>query len=345
MIVYFLIVSIVIEFLFPDNSPYVWWIQSYMFFMFYFLMEKLKGNNTVNSLNIILRTILIALAFWIFRTLQGLLEDASIARAFTRSNDYTKDLANSGYGGFGLVYSSLLALPLYLNYIRRNQVRILNTLRNIRILSVEVLIVINFILTVLLVIKAGYLLALAIMLSYFLLEFIFKGKSRVVVIKLGSFLAMVSVFFSENLLAKMQDLGMRINANYVRKINDILTFRSSLELENNTLYHRLERYKRSLEIFNDNILFGALSRDDTGKHSAILDTFAHYGFFLGAINLAILTFFLTNYIIPTGNFLNRGVFIVFLTLIFTANNIVGSQGLILFILYPLVIKDYTYAKI
>ena len=344
ILLYFTLVSIIIEFLSPDRTPFIWWIQNYIFFAFYFIMVKMKKSNSLMPRFIILKTILIAQLIWIFRSIQGLTTDTTIARVLTRSNEQAEELSQLGYGGYGLVYSSLLTLPLFVGYVKKNKRRILNAIVQYRFLSVDLLIAINLLLTIVLVFKAGYMLAVVALLLFFILNFVFRGSIITRIVKASLFIGMILLINSRNILNSLGSIVTELNPNYGRKLNDILAYSKEGYLENNTLFHRVERYSRSINVFIENPFLGALSRDDLGKHSAILDAFAHYGLPLGLVYFFCVSFFLVREILPSKIFLNKWVFLLFLLFIFTTNNIVGTQGVVLFIIYPLLINYDSYAE-
>ena len=344
LILYFICVSILGEFLFPDLTPFIWWIQNYIFFAFYFIMLKIKKSNSLFFQKFMLKFILFAQLIWSVRSLQGLSVDASIARILTRSNDQSLELANSGYGGFGLVYSSLLCVPLFFGYIRKNYVGAFNAIIRFKLFNLDLLVLLNLLVTILVIIKAGYMLAIGSLLLYLILWFVFSGGIVSRIVKSGLTIAILFTLLSRKTLILVQDIAMTVNPNYGRKLNDILTYSSSTNIHENTLYHRIERYTRSIKIFLDNPIFGSLSRDDIGKHSATIDAFAHYGVILGLSYLLCTTFFLVKEILPKNPYLDRGVFLLFLIFVFSTNNIVGSQGLILFIIYPLLLNYNRYAQ-
>ena len=344
IILYFISVSVFGEFLFPDLTPFIWWIQNYIFFAFYFIMLKIKSSSSLFTQQYMLKLILLAQLIWATRSLQGLSADATIARVLTRSNDQAVELASSGYGGFGLVYSSLLCVPLFMGYIRKNYKGAFNAIIRLKLFNLDLLVLLNLLVTILVIMKAGYMLAICAVLLYLILGLVFSGGIVSRIVKSGLTLAIFFTLFSRKTLILVQDVAMTVNPNYGRKLNDILAYSSSTNLYDNTLYHRIERYTRSIKTFLDNPIFGALSRDNIGKHSATLDAFAHYGLLLGLLYFLCITVFLVREILQKNQYLNRSNFLLFLIFVFSTNNIVGSQGLVLFIVYPLLLNYAEYAK-
>lgn len=344
IILYFILASIIAEFVFPDNTPFIWWIQNYIFFAFYFIMLKIKNSSSLFFNTSMLKIIMVAQLIWSIRTLQGLSTDATMARVLTRSSDQALELTSSGFGGYGLVYSSLLSVPLFMGYVGKNYKSVFRALIQFKFYNIDFLVALNLLTTLFVIFKAGYMLAIVALLLYLILSVSFSGGIVSRIFKTSLIGIILSLFFSTNTLALVRDVAMDINPNYARKLNDILAYSTSANLHDNTLYHRVERYSRSFEIFVDNPIFGALSRNDIGKHSATLDSFAQYGLALGLLYFLCTTVFLVKEILPKNPFINRQIFLVFVIFVFSTNNLVGSQGLVLFIIYPLLLNYNKYAQ-
>jgi hypothetical protein len=83
--------------------------------------------------------------------------------------------------------------------------------------------------------------------------------------------------------------GAATGTEYSAKVRDI---RDSLldDQSTGTVEGRAERYIRSIKLFVENPVIGTLTFDDVGKHSAVLDRFAQYGFAFGLLFLALLIY-------------------------------------------------------
>jgi hypothetical protein len=142
-------------------------------------------------------------------------------------------------------------------------------------------------------------------------------------------LVLSSVVAVKPVLGLLQDVA--VGTEYDAKLRDI---RDSLEGGRNigAVDARAERYTRSFKLFLENPVIGTLTFDDVGKHSAVLDRFAQYGFGIGLLFLALLAYMPIRMIRSSS--VPIGLTIAFLVVAVgfpMLNNVFMSWGLILYV--------------
>jgi hypothetical protein len=207
-----------------------------------------------------------------------------------RSSEEARELSERGVGGYGLVYAVVLALPFIATLALKKGALSLVSDAPWKRRAARVLIWINFTLAVLLVLNAGY--SIAVLLAAFALLSLIIVRSRrtlslLISICLSALLALVVMVSMSPVLRGLE--GLAEGTEYSAKLADI---RTSLEEGDSagTVEGRTERYERSIRLFFENPILGTLTFDDVGKHSAILDRFAQYGFAVGLLFLLLLLY-------------------------------------------------------
>ena len=330
--VVFVFYTLFIRWLTPDgttiNSQFQLWI------MFFFLLvgESFRRGREGDA-RFCFWLILCVLPVWCFRTLWGLEElGGDVARTVTRSSDEARELLDQGVGGYALVYTAVLCLPFLAHLALRSPGAGKGTPTRWKRLAARWLIWGNFILVVLLVLRAGY--SIALILSTFAIF-------SVILVGARSLLPMAMSIFAVALLAFLASVayapalkyleGAVAGTEYASKFRDI---RRSAEVgvSTGTVSMRTERYLRSLKLFIESPVAGTLTFYDVGKHSAVLDRFAQYGFLIGALFLTLLIH------VPIRALLSREIpgglaigFLVAAAGFPFLNNIFMSWGLVLFI--------------
>lgn len=304
-------------------------LQMLIAFFFLFIWESRKKD--FNSLIPVLNVVLLTLPITYLITLYNLwFVDAHMMRYAVRSSDIARDVAESGIGGYGLAYSTVLMAPaLYALFRFRHSVFVGSWQRK--------LVSINLVLAILLVMSSGFTIAVLTLILTFTV-ILLLGKLTALRIVSSIFVCIIFILFYKPIgLVTLEFVEpYAIGTNYHLKITDM---KHSL-IEGNatgTAEGRTERWTRSIELFKQYPILGTLSDRDIGKHSEILDIFAKYGIGVGILFLFVI-------FQPTVNGFNRrssllkGISLAMLIATIAAlimNNLVAAQGLAIFIILPL----------
>lgn len=286
----FVLYTAVIEWLVPDSSAIsrqfpVWVI------LFFLMVGESFTRGRDGDARFCFWLVLLILPVWSLGTLWGLQTfGMHAARVVVKSTEEARELSGQGVGGYGFVYTVVLCLPFFAGlFFHRDKV-----LKNIRVrwkrAVARFLILGNFLISMLLVLRAGY--SIAVLLSVFSVASVLLIRSRrplpfaISTCFVGLLVLLVGLSIGPALGALE---NVVIGTEYSAKVRDI---RASLEGggSTGTVEGRTERYSRSWEKFTENPLLGTLKFDDVGKHSAILDRFAQYGFVVGLLFLMLLAY-------------------------------------------------------
>lgn len=186
----------------------------------------------------------------------------------------------SGVGGFGYLYSAILALPFGIAWLTRKKEKLLCRIILIYfVVSTYVLAYMSQFFTALIV----SLLVIPIM---WLARRYRKGMNPIVLILIG----IVVFVFMSNLDVILDFFIDTIDLHAVHR--KLLAMKDSLingeSFSNTELGERYERYTRDLDLILHNPIFGSLTFYAVGKHSCFLDFAAQYGLILTAIFAKLL---------------------------------------------------------
>jgi hypothetical protein len=265
---------------------------------------------------------------WLFITLTtySVLHNAS--RLIVRNSDEALELQSSGVGGYGLVYSVFVAVPVicYLLKARVGLTRIQ-----------KILLVLTLVLAVVVVFMAGYAIAVILMtlgLATALLVDRFESKSVTRLAALVLVFVPLAILFLPPMVSWITDASK--GTMYERKVEDVMASLST-EQDVGTVAGRTDRYNRSIDLFVENPVQGVLSFRDIGKHSAILDRLARFGVFFGFMFLYCATFLPLRYMRrpkSLGFGMALSVAIVAIPFCFL-NNVFPGFGYMLFLFFPI----------
>lgn len=329
--------TLAIEMLVPDagelSRHYQVWIM--LFYLLVFESERRHGGDTYRPL---FWLALVLLPVWMWSTINAFgTIDADVARIITRSSQESEELTAQGIGGFGLVYSVVVAIPILAGFVLRPGRLEWNRLPGGRWRKrlAWLLIVVNLVLAVWMVLNAGYSFALLLMVGSLLLVFLVHGRGLVPVIRglvFASLFTVLVVLAMGPFVGFMSDLAR--GTEYQQKFADV---RASFQGDSSvgTVEVRMERYERSLGLFLKNPVLGVLKFDDLGKHSAYLDRFAQYGFAFGAMFVYLMLYLPLR--VARSHFADSGVSfsVLFVAMIFPLiNNVFAAFGFMIFIFYP-----------
>ena len=288
--VVFVLYSAFIEGLVPDsagiNQQFQIWIM-----LFFLLVGESHRRGRSDEAKFCFWVVLIVLPVWELATLWGISTIAAdVSRTISRSSQEARELAGQGIGGYNFIYVVVLCLPFLAHLVFRPVSRKGRGQQQLRWQRriIRLLIICNFVLSILVVIRAGY--SIALILSAFAILSVLLVRSRRS-IPLAMSLCLVGLLVLTAAIALQPALralqGATSGTEYSAKVRDI---QASLEDEKSTgsVEGRTERYIRSVHGFIENPVLGTLTFDEVGKHSAILDRFAQYGLGFGLLFLALL---------------------------------------------------------
>lgn len=332
----FVAYSAIVGYMIEGFSDIVRNFQIYIFLLFLVFYESYRKRD-VRQLRIVFWGALSLFPIWLWLTYRTYGQVHNVSRILVRSSEVALNYRGQGVGGYELVYSMIVAIPvlLYLfKYFYRPDVFRLSS--SARILPMG-LILTNLILGSLVIIKAGYSISVIIFAISIVITIIIGKRSTLLVFRAScTFLIIVLLYFYffvpiMELLANLSKGTM-----YERKFHDLVSFIANEQITG-TLALRTERYLRSVKLFFENPIVGTLSFSHIGKHSAILDRYARYGIFVGTL-FAYTVFYLPLQILKRQRGKNFGMAsaVAFVVICFSfLNNLFSSYGFMVFIFYPL----------
>lgn len=329
--------TLAIEILVPDlgalSRHYQVWIM--LFFLLVFESERRHGGHAYKPL---FWLSLLLLPIWMWSTINAYGSvSADVSRIITRSSVEVEELTAQGIGGFGLVYSVVVAIPILAGFVfrpaRLDWRRVPGGKRRKRL--AWLLMLVNLLLAVWMVVKAGYSFALLLTIGSLMVVLLVSRRGLLPVIRglLFTIVATTALALAFGPFVGFLS-GLARGTEYQQKVADLqATFEGESAV--GTVGLRMERYERSLELFLHNPVIGVLKVDDVGKHSAYLDRFAQYGFFFGAMFVYLILY------LPLRIVRNRSADpgisfgVLFVAAVFPLiNNVFAAFGFMIFIFYP-----------
>ncbi|MBK6924820.1 MAG: hypothetical protein IPH14_06015 [Thermomonas sp.] len=328
----FIFYTAFIEWLVPDaasiNRQFPIWIM-----LFFLLVGESQRRGHSDDAKFCFWVILAVLPVWSIATLWGINTIAGdVARTIARSSQESRDLAGQGIGGYGYVYTVVLCLPFLAHLAFRARTIADRSQARWKRRFQRMLIWGNFVLAVLLILRAGYSIAL-ILSAFAILSVLLIHSRRPLPLAMSvcfvGLLVLVGAVTVKPVLGVLE--GAATGTEYSAKVRDI---RASLEDEQSTgtVEGRTERYIRSIRLFVENPVIGTLTFDDVGKHSAVLDRFAQYGFGFGLLFLALLIHVPLRVARSPGAPIGLALAFLIVALGFPmSNNVFMSWGLVLYV--------------
>ena len=268
-----------------------------------------------------------------------------VSRLVMKNSESLSDILQfRGIGGYNFIYS-LLFLTIYMIH---NKINWFSSL-NLKINNVIHYGILFLFITV--IFKSNFATAL-ILLSFSIVTRFMLGKKiniKKIIILNMSFLFIVfnSIFFFD-VFIDLYSKFFGVDTNYNRLV-EIQSFLDS-GLIGISIESRLKSFVVSISIFVNNFWFGIVHSklgvnylgqiDSFGQHSAILDTFALYGFIIGLL-FTILIFKSFNLKIKYEKyFISSSLIIqVFFIVLSFINNITPSIGFVVFAIIPIIEKS------
>ena len=318
---------------FDSSDDIVRQLSTYICILFLLLYIGVKRID-LSILKLSFWAVLWTYPVWITATLIAIQVDPRITRRLIRSSEEAIQATGSGIGGYALVYSLVFLIPMLVFLLIESRLWRATNIRWNKTKSV--LILANIALGTALVFKAGYTIAVALLVLGLILVLLPRRSGRFAIFAAGA--VVLGLYFS---LANWSDIksGVLSASNstaYATKVDDIYR---SVEADETigTVDQRVERYARSVSIFLEYPAIGSMSRTTVGKHSPILDHLAQYGLIVGLvfsyIFLKVPMRFLNRDVrlLP----LSRAIFVLAVLFAFL-NNHFPAYGVVVFLMYPVV---------
>ncbi len=234
-----------------------------------------------DELKMIVPVVLVLLIIFNLRTGSALIEDPSIARKIIRDDAEIYEYLRQGIGGYSLIYSQVCVFPALLQWT-------ISAFKNNKLYFAMGATCIASLLLV--IFYAGYSIAIFATAVGTLLLLFYKGNSGIK----AFFVALVLFVTIMYLILYVEEFRnwilntFRSNAVH-KKINDLIASAESGDASG-SIAARLTRYMASIRRIFIYPVIGALWRGSGGGHSVVLDTFAKYGLWGGAIYCFMIYF-------------------------------------------------------
>ena len=276
-------------------------------------------------------------------TLFELQINPSVSRALKTGEYGTVDAQLKGIGGYELIYSLVILMPILFTILRR---KILISNKRLKLLLW--LIVVLFGTTIIL---SNY--AIAFLLLFFTIVYIyFFSKLNSIWIIFITAILLLLIVYSQTLISTIINLLIYVapeslNTERLIEIERLLLLNEiGISIE-----YRLDTYLSSIFVIYEypifgvifeNIQYGANKVRRFGQHSQILDTFALFGFMIGVLQIYLFSkiFFLRLKV--ENKELRRFTFIVFFIffILISSNNLTASMAFATFFVFPTIYDLY-----
>lgn len=325
----FLVYSNAVSFAVDKTEGLKWLIPADICILFLVIYECHRRRG-IHMLRPVFWTVLSLNLVWSLVTIVRMTSQRNVARIVTRSSEEALQLQAEGVGGFALVYFALILVPICV-YLLRHRVA------SNRISAAVLWVTLVF--SVILILKGGYAIATIILVISVPFSLLLDRPTPNSFLRTGALIAFtVPMLFLAAPIAMDYLTDVTRGTMYERKVRDIV-FSVQNSDSVGTVNDRTNRYARTFEAIKSNPVIGVLSRNNVGKHSAILDRIAEYGMVFGGTFIYLLS------AIPVRNMLRKGslsfglsVTVGLVALIFASlNNVFPAYGVALFILFPIAV--------
>jgi len=275
--------------------------------------------------------VLLIYPVWMLLTLREYMVTPNISRMLS-GNGMADAYAysNMGIGGYGMIYSVVFLIPL-----------IVYALKNGRIFTrpQKVLLLLNLLLSILLVLRSGYALALiAATIGILSILIIRKRSIATVAMLVFGFLIVILAYmtFQDRINAFLIKISQ--STLYEGKVNDIIYLLVTGDSVG-TVQSRVLRYSWSMQIFLQSPFFGCANEAVIGGHSTILDTFAAYGLAGGLPLLFIIIHLPVQYMRDEPRFFGISItMLMLLILVGVTDNYAAAMAPVVYLMYPILIE-------
>jgi hypothetical protein len=304
-------------------------LQMFISFLFLYFYESHVRRN-IRQLRPVFWMALVALPVWLAISINTYLSNPHASRILVRSSGQAEELWAQGVGGYALVYTVVIAVPVLLHMLLR---------RAVTSKLLYMVLAANVLLSTALVLRAGYSIAVVLLVASVIVT-LFSEQRR----HLNVPLTLLGIVFAAFLawraypIVSAWVLEQSSGTSYERKVEDVITSLGDSESEG-TLAFRTDRYLRSALLCVYNPVTGVLRFDDLGKHSELLDTFGRYGVPVGLL-FAYCVFYLPLRDVRRGRKSQHNVWALALTVLVVSvlftlfNNVFAAFGFMVFVFYP-----------
>ncbi|MFS1413862.1 hypothetical protein BCU70_21365 [Vibrio sp. 10N.286.49.C2] len=312
------------------------YIQVFILFVFYIMSESYNKSLKVSSHGII-KLLLIVMPISLSLAIVALVNNPRASRVLVRSSAEAVELSSTGAGGFSFAYFCVVYVAILMFLAVGFSGRW------------KILVFVNLIMTCIFIVMSQYSTAIIIMFLALVLSIMASLNKNLIIscctIVIGICIILVVYSCRIQIIDFLHDLFTGLS-NVQLKLMDMKYAIVTGESEG-TVSDRTERYWRSLELFLNNPIFGSIERDDVGKHSFLLDTFAQYGVFIGLLVCYIIVKPISKVKVINSSERSFKYIIIFIaTCLFSLNNPAMSYGVAFFLLPTLAIhaRRHFYEK-
>lgn len=291
--------------------------------------EYAKGKEVRYDFTKVAKVIEWIYPIWMLITLNAYSSIPNISRILANNeNENVIIWSRQGIGGYGMIYS-LVFYNIILLYMLINKKR------------KGILLFINYILSLITIILAGYSIALiSIVLGSVLVIIVRKKRFESVVLAISIFLIAYFLFivFQEEISSGL--LNLTRGTMYEQKMADIIDSLYS-ESAQGTLESRTVLYEYSWQAFLNSPILGSVLAEKFvfGGHSFFLDMFAKFGVLGGIPFLYLILFYPIKCIRVNKGFSLSVALTALVIFIGGLNNLSAAFAPILYIYYPVCIED------
>lgn len=312
-------------------------IQLYILLTLLIIYES-RRNDPKSLAPVFWTMMLIMPVWWISTILAFDTFGEHAARTIVRSSEEATELMQQGVGGYSLIYSSLVLIPiLVLMTLRWRQFDMSSAPRFLRAFprALRVLPPIMLALVVVVVFRAGYTIAVIVMVATMAVSLMYLRPRPWILIMApmtALFLIIVGQAFLRDIIQFL--IPYSEGTSFVHKLRDI---QMSLDVggSTGTVADRTERYFRSINSFLQNPIFGVLGDHGVGNHSAYLDNFAQRGGFFGLLYMALMLYLPIRMLRRLPDMLSMTGGVLTVMVLFPAlNSVTMAIGVVLFIMFP-----------
>ncbi|MBJ7574394.1 hypothetical protein [Luteimonas sp. MC1828] len=306
--------------------------QLYIFLFFFAVYESRRRE--ISTLEPVFWCVVATLPVWMYKTYGALQLNPGVARMLVRDSQEALELSSQGVGGYGLVYLSVLLMPVLVSLVPLHSTQLLANLRpsKARTYAAKLALFACIVFGLALIASAGYSIALYSTVLGVSLSLAFNrsaGAGLIVRALVVMVCFLIVLAYLPNILQKL--LILMDGTLFEKKISDLL---NSLQATSaaGTLGDRVDMYSRSVESFVANPVFGSLQ---SGGHSAVLDQFGRYGLFIGILFVWILFFVPLRDLRAGGS--GVGVSLAFMAAfvpVTVLNTLVGAFGIAVYVMFP-----------
>lgn len=306
-------------------------IQAYIIFAFAYIAvnKDEKSDGTIYNFDKIIKVVEWIYPIWMIITLRAYNSIPNISRLLANNNNENVVVwSQQGIGGYGMIYS-LVFYNIILLYILLNKGK------------KRILTAVNYILSLVTIIMAGYSIALiAVLLGSIIVLFIREKRVEriILVIFVAGILYALFLMFQTEIFNGL--LSLADGTMYEQKIKDIINSFTEASAQG-TLESRTILYQYSWETFLKNPFVGSAFSEKLmfGGHSFFLDTFAKFGLIGGIPFLYLLLYYPIRCIRKNKEFSLSLAILVLMIFVGGLNNLSAAFAPMVYVVYPALVKD------